>query len=161
MTDSPPDLAALAAEITERQERDTGKPGLSVDQGDLPATAESLRDLLAGRPNLFDRGVPVRLVHDAQRRGLVADPLTVEGVVREAHATARPFELRETERGGLRQARKTLPDRVAKLYLLGLKGEWRLRPLDGIATAPLLAEDGGIWPRPRRRPVGYATSRAC
>ena len=140
--DAIPDLAALALDIAERQARDADKPGLHIDHGDLPASAEALRDLLAGRPNLFDRGVPVRLVDDAQRRGLVAMPLTATGVVREAHAAARPFVLRERN-GELRQAPVTLPERVAHLYL-DMQGEWRLRPLDGIAAAPLLADDGGI-----------------
>ena len=154
--DAIPDLAALALDIVERQARDADKPGLHIDHGDLPASAEALRDLLAGRPNLFDRGVPVRLVHDAQRRGLVAMPLTANGVVREAHAAARPFVLRE-RKGELRQAPVTLPERVAYLFL-DMKGEWRLRPLDGIAAAPLLAaaECSGVPPKEAEAVVAWA-----
>lgn len=37
----------------------------------------------------------------------------------------------------------TLPERVAKLYL-DRRDRWGLRPLDGIASAPLLSEDGGL-----------------
>lgn len=37
----------------------------------------------------------------------------------------------------------TLPQRVAGMYL-DMRGEWNLPPLDGITTAPILAEDGAI-----------------
>jgi hypothetical protein len=38
------------------------KPDLIVDNGDLPATAHELRDLLARSDCIFDRGVPVKVV---------------------------------------------------------------------------------------------------
>ena len=37
----------------------------------------------------------------------------------------------------------TLPDRVAQMYL-DMFGEWRLPPLAGISTAPLLSTDGSV-----------------
>jgi hypothetical protein len=38
------------------------KPELRIHNGNLPSTAEALRDLLGTCNRLFERGVPVRLV---------------------------------------------------------------------------------------------------
>ncbi len=122
-----------------------GRVDLFVDSADLPDTAAELAALLADPeacPMLFDRGGPVRLGFDAQRGGPVAEPLTVHGVVNEAHAVARPWHyLRKS--GGQERVDVTLPERVAKLYL-DARARWNLRPLDGIARAPLLHEDGTV-----------------
>lgn len=119
-----------------------GRADLYVDRADLPDTAAELAGLLALRPMLFDRGVPVRLAPDSQRGGgLVATPLDLNGVVNEAHAVARPWTWAKARDGGMVRQDVTLPDRVARLYL-DLRGRWGLRPLDGVASAPLLAEDG-------------------
>jgi hypothetical protein len=120
-----------------------GRADLFVDAADLPETAADLARRLAGRPLLFDRGGPARLAFDAQRGGMAAEPLTVNGVVIEAHAVCRPWQWRRARGGALERAEITLPERVARLYL-DMKGEWGLRPLDGIASAPLLSEDGGL-----------------
>lgn len=118
-----------------------GRADLFVDRADLPDTAAELAGLLALRPMLFDRGVPVRLALDSQRGGLVASPLDLAGVVNECHAVARPWTYTKARDGGLVRQDVTLPDRVARLYL-DRRGAWQLRPLDGIASAPLLAADG-------------------
>ena len=118
-----------------------GRTDLYVDRADLPDTAADLAGLLALRPMLFDRGVPVRLAMDTQRNGLVASPLDLAGVVNECHAVARPWTYARARDGGLVRQDVTLPDRVARLYL-DRRGQWQLRPLDGIASAPLLAADG-------------------
>ena len=118
-----------------------GRTDLYVNRADLPDAAADLAVLLALRPMLFDRGVPVRLAMDTQRNGLVASPLDLAGVVNECHAVARPWTYTKARDGGLVRQDMTLPDRVARLYL-DRRGEWRLRPLDGIASAPLLAADG-------------------
>jgi hypothetical protein len=118
-----------------------GRPDLEVIQADLPDTAAALGKLLAERPMLFDRGGPARLTVDERQGGAKAELLTVHGVVNECHAVARPFERQATPDGSERRRYMTLPDRVAKLYLDRPEG---LRPLDGIASAPLLTEDGGI-----------------
>jgi hypothetical protein len=47
-----------AAEIVELALKP--KPELLIHAGNLPATAETLRDLLAASGRLFDRGLPVR-----------------------------------------------------------------------------------------------------
>ena len=38
------------------------KPELVIHAGNLPATAEALRNLLAASGKLFDRGLPVRVI---------------------------------------------------------------------------------------------------
>jgi len=120
-----------------------GRADLFVDRADLPDTAAELAGLLALRPMLFDRGVPVRLALDSQRSGLVAFPLDLAGVVNECHAVARPWTYAKARDGGLVRQDVTLSDRVARLYL-DRRGAWQLRPLDGIASAPLLAADGSV-----------------
>jgi hypothetical protein len=121
---------------------DGALPDLVINNGDLTETARALRDLLATRPMLFDRAGPVRLHHDATLGGLVATPLTVEGVCHEAHAVCQPVTLTKTKEG-IARVPTTLPDRVARLYL-ALHGNHDLRPLTSIASAPILRDDGTI-----------------
>jgi hypothetical protein len=68
-----------------------------------------------------------------------AVPLTLNTVVMAAHELCRP--VRRAGDGTL--VPMTLPERVARMYL-DMQGEWNLRPLAGISTAPLLAPDGSI-----------------
>jgi len=120
------------------------KPDLIVDNGDLPATAHELRDLLARSDCIFDRGVPVKVVPSRDGSPPIAIPLTAHRVVLEAHRLCRPVK---QDRGEL--VPTTLPDRVARLYL-GMDGEWDLPPLAGVCTAPLLSADGRV-----RTATGY------
>jgi hypothetical protein len=114
------------------------KPQLMVHIGDLPATARALRNLLAGRGYLFERDVPVKLVQSSDGGPMRAIPLTANNVVIEVHLLCQPIKLnRQGELVAI-----TLPDRVARMYLD--MGEWNLRPLVGITTAPVLAADGSI-----------------
>jgi hypothetical protein len=123
----------------------TPKPDLIVAGGDLPAVARALRDLFAAGGRLFDRDMPVKLVQPADGGPMVVTPLTVHGVVVEAHRLCQPVKVdSEGKRSPI-----TLPERVARMYL-DMTGEWNLPPLTGISTAPLLATDGGI-----RYAVGY------
>jgi putative DNA primase/helicase len=114
------------------------KPDLIVDPGDLPATARELRDLLAASGRFFDRGIPVKIVPDANGRAPTATELTPNKVVIAAHDFCRP--VREQ---GDKLVRVTLPQRVGRMYL-DLAGEWDLPPLAGITTAPVLAPDGTV-----------------
>ena len=98
--------------------------------------------MLAASGRLYDRGVPVRLVHDHQQGGLVAHPVTADGVILEAHGCCRPYVIRE-RREGVSEANAPLPRTTAQMYL-DMRGEWRLPPLNGIASAPLLDGGGGI-----------------
>ncbi|MBV9154045.1 MAG: hypothetical protein JO204_19955, partial [Alphaproteobacteria bacterium] len=114
------------------------KPQLMVHGGDLPATARGLRNLLAEGEYLFDRDVPVKLVQPSDGGPMRAVPLTANTVVIEAHDVCQPVKL--NRQGEL--VAVTLPERVARMYLD--MGEWSLRPLAGITTAPVLAADGSI-----------------
>ena len=119
------------------------KPELAIHSGNLPATAEALRDLLAASGKLFDRGLPVRIIRSSDGGSPSAMPLTKHNVVIEAHRLCQPVKVGSD---GARVA-VTLPDRVAQMYL-DMSGEWDLPPLAGVSTAPLLSADGT---RTRRR----------
>jgi putative DNA primase/helicase len=121
------------------------KPQLRVHYGDLSATALAVRDLLAGSGRLYDRGVPVRVVTPTDGGLPFASPLTKHGVVMETHALCEPVRI--IGNGQLHPV--TLPDRVAQMYL-DMLHNWKLEPLAGISTAPLLSADGGI-----RAATGY------
>jgi hypothetical protein len=58
---------------------ETDQPDLIVDNGNLPATARELRDLLAGSGRLFDRGVPVKVIQATNGGPLIAERLTLTG----------------------------------------------------------------------------------
>ena len=120
-----------------------GRVYLEVNDADLPDVAAELAYLLAAQPHLFNRGGPVRLATDTNSGGQVVFPLTVEGVVGEAHKVARPWRRKVLRDGTFDQEHITLPDRVAKLYLDDRAG-WGLRPLDGITSAPLVHTDGSV-----------------
>jgi hypothetical protein len=115
------------------------KPELLVHAGNLPATAEALRDLLAASGKLFDRGLPVRVIRSGDGGLLSAMPLTKHNVVIQAHRLCQPVKVRSD--GG--HVPVTLPDRVAQMYL-DMSGEWDLPPLAGVSTAPLLSADGRV-----------------
>ena len=115
------------------------KPELIVHAGNLPATAEGLRDLLAASGKLFDRGLPVRVIRPADGSLPSAVRLTKHNVVIEAHRLCQPVKIDEEGE----HVSVTLPDRVAQMYL-DMSGEWRLPPLAGVSTAPLLSADGSV-----------------
>jgi hypothetical protein len=115
------------------------KPELIVYSGDLPATAEALRDLLATSGKLFDRGLPVRVIRPVDGSLPSAVRLTKHNVVIEAHRLCQPVKVDEDGE----YIPITLPDRVAQMYL-DMCGEWDLRPLTGVSTSPLLSPDGSV-----------------
>src|SRR5215813_6884646 len=84
------------------------KPELVIHKGDLPATAEALRDLLAASGKLFDRGLPVRVIRPADGTVPSAVPLTKHNVVIEAHRLCQPMKV---DTHG-EHVPVTLPDRV-------------------------------------------------
>jgi len=87
------------------------KPHLFVHAGDLPATAEAVRDLFAASGKLFDRGVPARIIKPADGSLPSATALTKHNVVMEAHRLCRPMKM-DPKRGLIEV---TLPDRVAQM----------------------------------------------
>ncbi len=137
------DEAAADDGADEAPSDERGRRDLEVDNADLPDTARDLADRLAEVRNLFDRGGPSRVTLDATRGASVVERLTLNSVVNLAHRVARPWQLRKNRDGGFERANVTLPERVARLYL-DAREAWRLRPLDGVTTAPLLADDGTI-----------------
>jgi hypothetical protein len=148
----PPDEAGYdashEADAQERaEERDdedpdaSALPDLLVLKSDLPLVAQRLRDKLARHAWLFERGGPARLTcyPPAENRPAEIHPLGVDGTTNAAHEVCRPYQ--SDARGKRRDV--TLPERVAKLYL-ALNGRWGLRPLHGICSSVLLADDGSI-----------------
>lgn len=121
------------------------KPRLQIRHADPDVTAAELRDALAASGRLYDRGVPVRLAYDQQQGGMVAHTMTPEGVIRAVHNCCRPFVVRERKEGVI-ETDAGLPKWAALLYL-DMRGEWNLLPLNGIASAPLLDDAGGIHAR--------------
>ena len=70
----------------------TRKPELIVDDGNLPATAEALRDLIAASQKYYDRDGPVRVVNSTTDGSPTVMRLTKHNVVMEAHKLCRPVK---------------------------------------------------------------------
>ncbi len=120
----------------------SGKIRLLVENCNPDVTVATLRDILASASQLYDRGVPVRLAFDQIQRGAVAQIMTPHALVLEAHRVCRPYMLKPKE-GVISEVDARLPHSVALMYL-DWRGEWRLPPLKGIASAPLLRGDGTV-----------------
>jgi putative DNA primase/helicase len=114
------------------------KPQLTVHGGNLPATVCAMRDLFAASSPLFDRGGPVQIIKPADSGIPIVVPLTKHGIVMMAHQLCEP--VKRDSQGNFVPV--TLPERVAQMYLD--MHEWKLRPLTGISTAPLLSSDGSV-----------------
>jgi hypothetical protein len=118
------------------------KPRLKIDRSHPQSTVTELRDILAVSGRLYERGTPVRVVFDRTLEGSVAHSMTADSLTLEAHFSCQPYALVK-ERGGWVECDAPLPTQMARMYL-GWRGEWNLPPLNGIATTPLLSEDGSI-----------------
>jgi len=118
------------------------KRRLLVESCSPDETVAALRDHLAAAGGLYDRGVPVRLAFDQIQRGTVAHMMTPDALVLMSHSICRPYVLKE-KREGITEVDARLPRSLAVMYL-DWRGEWRLPPLNGIASAPLLQDDGTI-----------------
>ncbi len=118
------------------------KPRLLVEEAAPDRTVSALRDLLAKSGSLYDRGLPVRLAYDQTQGTHVAQVLTPDVLVLVAHTACRPYALRE-KKGETVEVDVRLPRQFATMYL-DWRGEWNLRPLNGVAPTPLLSEDGTI-----------------
>ena len=127
------------------------KPELMIHAGNLPSTAETLRDLLAASEKFFDRGVPVRFIKSRQAGAPTAVPMTRNNVVMETHKLCQPVKLNAKGE----QVDATLPDRIAQMYL-DMAGEWNLQPLAGVSMSPLLSSDGSF-----RSVDGYDNETGC
>jgi hypothetical protein len=118
------------------------KPRLLVENYNPDVTVAALRDILAEAGDLYDRGVPVRLAFDQMQKGMVAQVLTPHALVLEAHRVCRPYALKPKD-GALTEVNVRLPHAFAMMYL-DWRGKWNLPPLNGIASAPMLQNDGAI-----------------
>jgi hypothetical protein len=138
-----PDAEALALSVEgARAVVDELKPDFVIERGNLPAAVYAIRDAFVKERELYERGVPVRVV-PSKRGGLpLIRPLTVENVILEVHKLYRPV-VKKRQGGREWTEPVNFPQPGARLYL-ALNGEWELLPLEGISTAPLLTEDGGI-----------------
>jgi hypothetical protein len=116
-------------------------PDLVINEGNLPATVDALRDLIAVSGAFYDRDGPSQVVTD-QNGAPVIVKLTKNNIVYIAHRLCRPVKLVATDKG-ITKKPVTLPERAAQMYL-DLRGEWKLPGLSGISTAPLLTSGGGI-----------------
>jgi hypothetical protein len=119
------------------------KPRLLIEGHNPDTTLAALRDILADAGELYDRGVPVRLCEEQTTGATVAQQMTAAGVVRVTHGVCRPYEVREIF-GKPCDVDVRLPNYLAVMYL-DWRGEWGLRPLDGIASVAVLREDGSIY----------------
>lgn len=119
------------------------KPRLLIEHCDPDRTVSSLRDILSGAGVLYDRGVPVRLAFDQIQGGTIAQEMTPDALVMMAHMVCRPYVLKEKKDGTFVEANARLPRPFTVMYL-DWRGEWRLRPMNGIASAPMLEADGAI-----------------
>jgi hypothetical protein len=119
------------------------KPRLLIENCDPDRTVAALRNILSDAGGLYDRGVPVRLAFDQVQGGTVAQVMTPDALVLMAHTVCRPFVLKEQKDGAVIEVNARLSRTFAVMYL-DWRGEWRLPSLNGIASAPLLEEDGTI-----------------
>ena len=115
------------------------KPRLLMEDCNPDRTIKALRDILSGAGRLYNRGVPVRVVFEPVQRGFVAQAMTPDSLVLMAHDVCRPRVVKKD--GDEVDAR--LKHMYAAMYL-DSRGEWNLPVLNGIASAPLLRENGGI-----------------
>jgi len=119
------------------------KPRLLVENCDPDRTVSALRDILSDAGSLYDRGVPVRLAFDQIQGGTIAQVMTPDVLVLIAHSVCRPYVLKKSNDGTVDAIDVRLSRTFAVMYL-DWRGEWRLPPLNGIASAPLLEDDGAI-----------------
>jgi hypothetical protein len=119
------------------------KSRLLIEESAPDRTVAALRDILAAAAGVYDRGLPVRLAFDQLQQGTVAQEITPDALVLTAHTLCRPYVLKTKQTGAVYEADARLPRSFAVMYLCW-RGEWRLPPLNGIATAPLLQDDGAI-----------------
>ena len=117
------------------------KPRLLVDNSNPDHTVRALQGILGATGEIFDRGVPVRLVSDPHR-GTVARMITADALVMMAHKVCRPYMLKAKRNGADYEENVRLPKLFAAMYLD--YGGWGLPPLNGITTAPLLHDNGTI-----------------
>jgi len=137
-------LIAAAIEVAEciEMREPPAKPRLLVENCNPDTTVAALRDILAATGEFYDRGVPARIARNQIQGGSVAQVLTPDVLVLMAHQACRPYAWKKRA-GELVEVDIRLPRSFATMYL-DWRGEWHLPPLNGIACAPVLQDDGTI-----------------
>jgi hypothetical protein len=131
---------------------DSTKPRLLIEDCSPDLTVASMRDILARDPELFDRGGPVRLVSDPTQNNHTAHSTSPDGLVLKIHGVSRPYKLKTNSKGEVSEVDARLPRAFAVMYL-DWRGNWGLRPLNGIASVPLLRKDGSIFSKEGYDPI--------
>ncbi|MDE2238754.1 MAG: hypothetical protein KGJ73_02345 [Rhodospirillales bacterium] len=113
-------------------------PKLIVDKGDLPASVRAIADLLSKTGKVYNQGGFLVRIHNEPGEAVRAVPVTHHAATMWAHELCRPVSL--DDKGHERPV--TFPERGAKMLVDAATDQFP--PLDGIATTPLLADDGTI-----------------
>jgi hypothetical protein len=119
------------------------KPRLLMEDCNPDCTVAALRDILSRAGRLYNRGVPVRVAIDEVQRGMVAQVMTPDGLVLMAHQVCRPYVVKIKD--GVPVETDARLKRMFAVMYLDWRGEWNLPVLNGIASAPLLRDNGNIY----------------
>jgi hypothetical protein len=118
-----------------------GKPRLMIEKHSPEKTVADLRDILASAGGLYDRGKIVKVVADQTKGGAVAHVMTPAALVVATHEVCRPYVV-QIKHGTFEEVDAPLPHQFAVMYQD--RREWGLPLLNGVASAPLLGDDGSI-----------------
>jgi hypothetical protein len=124
-----------------RQKVSVERPRLRVEKESPEKTVADLRRILGGTGGLYDRGKIVKVVDDQTRGGSVAHVMTPAALIMATHEASRPY-LVKVRGDSTEEVDAPLPHHIAVIYQDWR--DWGLPPLNGIAAAPLLGEDGSI-----------------
>jgi hypothetical protein len=117
------------------------RPRLKIEKHSPNMTVASLRAILSASGGLYDRGKIVKVVDDQTRGGSAAHVMTPAALVMATHQASRPY-LEKVQGDSIEEVDAALPHHIAVMYQDWR--DWGLPPLNGIAAAPLLGEDGSI-----------------
>jgi hypothetical protein len=131
------------------------RPRLKIEKQSPDRTVAALRGIFRAAGGLYDRGKIVKMVDDQTRGGSVAHVMTPAALIMAAHGASRPY-LEKVQGDSIEEVDAALPHQIAVMYQDWR--DWGLPPLNGIAAAPFLGEDGSI-----RTAQGYdsATGMWC
>jgi hypothetical protein len=118
-----------------------------IERHNPEKTVAELRGILASTGRLYDRGKIVKVVDDHTKGGAIAQFMTPAALVVAAHEVS-SFYVFKMKSGILQEVDIALPHQIAVMYQD--YREWGLPLLNGIASAPLLSDDGSI-----RTATGY------
>jgi hypothetical protein len=120
----PPAVPGSIDEINTLVDSVSDKPELIVPTDNLPAAANAVRDLFATEGGYFEWGTPAKIVNSGDDALPQIVPLTIEHVVDEVHRLRRVIE----RKPGGKKTPATLRERVAKIYIIAKRGEWKKVP---------------------------------